>query len=55
MNNFEPKALHEASSYLQDKMNLFKKGGATDNEKNVYIVEEKKDSVFKRLVGSVFK
>ncbi len=55
MNNFEAKSIKEASHYLQDKLNLFKKGGATTNEDNTYIVESKKDSIFKRLISSIFK
>ncbi|WP_455757173.1 hypothetical protein [Sulfurimonas sp.] len=54
-NNFEPKAIKEASHYLQDKLNLFKKGGAKPQEDNVYIIESKKDSVMKRLFGGFFK
>ena len=55
MNNFEAKSLHKASHYIQDKLDLFKKGGASNTKENVYIVEEKKDSMFKRLLGSMFK
>ena len=55
MSNFEPKSIKEASHYLQDKLDLFKKGGATEKKDNVYIVESKKDSMFKRFVGSIFK
>ena len=55
MNNFEPKSIKEASHYLQDKLNLFKKGGASSKEDNVYVVEAKKDSVMKRLFGGFFK
>ena len=56
MNNFEPKSIKEASQYLQDKLNLFKRGGARLREnKSVYIIQDKKDSVMKRLVGGFFK
>ena len=55
MNDFQAKDLHKAAHYLQDKINLFKKGGALDTKENVYVVEEKKDSMLKRLVGSMFK
>lgn len=54
MNNFEAKALKEASHYLEDKLNLFKKGGATPSKKNVYKVEDKKESAFGKFVGSIF-
>jgi 23S rRNA maturation mini-RNase III len=54
MNNFQAKALKEASHYLEDKLNLFKKGGANTNKKNVYKLEDKKETGFKKLVGSIF-
>ncbi len=55
MNDFEPKAIKEASHYLQDKLNLFKKGGALSHKDNSYKLEDKKDTMFKRIVGSIFK
>ena len=55
MSDFEPKSIKKASHYLQDKLDLFKKGGAVEKEDNVYVVESKKDSMFKRFVGSIFK
>lgn len=55
MNEFEPKAIKKASHYLQDKLEMFKKGGAADKENNVYVIESKKDSMLKRFVGSIFK
>lgn len=54
MNNFEAKALKEASHYLEDKLNLFKKGGAKTSKKNVYVLDDKKESMFNKLVGSIF-
>lgn len=54
MNNFEAKALKEASRYLEDKLNLFKKGGAQPNKKNVYVVDNRKESLFDKFVGSIF-
>lgn len=55
MNDFVPKDLKKASHYLQDKLDLFKKGGANLKEENVYVLEERKESILKRLVGSIFK
>lgn len=54
MNNFEAKKIKEASNYLEDKLNLFKKGGATVKEDNVYILEDKKSTMFQRLMSSIF-
>lgn len=55
MNNFEPKSIKEASHYLQDKLDLFKKGGALSHKENVYKIEDKRETMFKRFVGSIFK
>jgi hypothetical protein len=55
MNEFEPKKLKEASHYLQDKLDLFKKGGAKPSENNAYILENKKNTMFKRFVNSIFQ
>jgi len=55
MNNFEAKAIKQASHYLQDKLDLFKKGGALSQKENVYKLEEKKETMFTRFVGSIFK
>ncbi len=54
MSDFEPVEIRKASNYLQDKLNLFKKGGATPRKDNVYIVEEQKITMFKRFVNSIF-
>lgn len=58
MNSFEARALKEASHYLEDKLNLFKKGGAKPSKKNVYIIEENeeevKETMFKKFMGSLF-
>lgn len=53
MNSFEPKKIKEASKHLEEKLKLLQKND--DDEKNVYKVEEKKDSSFKRLVNLIFK
>jgi len=55
MSNFDPKAIRKASHYLQDRLDLFRKGGAKEKEDNVYVIESKKDSMIKRFVGSIFK
>lgn len=55
MSEFEPKKLQEASHYLQDKLDLFKKGGAKPNINNAYILEDKKNTMFKRFVNSIFQ
>lgn len=55
MNDFEPAEIKKASNYLQDKLNLFKKGGATPRKDNVYIIEEEKTTIFKRFVNSIFQ
>ncbi len=55
MNKFKPTAIHEASEYLQKRLNHFKKAGGSDTKENVYVVEDKKDSILKRFVGSMFK
>ncbi|MDF1875701.1 hypothetical protein JHD48_08135 [Sulfurimonas sp. SAG-AH-194-I05] len=51
---FEAKSLQKASFYIQDKLDLLKKGGANPQKDNVYIVEDKKESMFQRFVGSIF-
>ena len=38
----------------KDKLKLFKEGGLKPNEKNVYKLDEKKESIFNKLVGSIF-
>ena len=58
MNNFEPVAIKKASHYLGDKLNLFKKDEtqieADKKSKNIYIIENKKESLFRRL-GNLFR
>ena len=54
MNDFEAKKIKESSHYLQDKLNLFKKGGATNSQNNVYQVEDKKTTMFQRFVDTIF-
>jgi hypothetical protein len=53
MNEFEPKKLNEASKYLQNKLDLFKKGGAYVY-KNAYKLEDRKSTMFQRFVDSIF-
>ena len=55
MNNFEPKEISKASKYLEEKLKIFKQESSKSEDKNVYIVEDKKDSLMKRFVGSIFK
>ena len=54
MNDFEAKKIKESSRYLQDKLNLFKKGGAILSQDNVYKVEDKKTTIFQRFVDTIF-
>ncbi len=54
-NNFEPKEIKKASRYLQSKLELLKIDRLKVQEENVYIVENKKDSMLKRLVRTIFK
>lgn len=53
MNDFEAKKMKEASHYLEDRLNLFKKGGATVKEDNSYKLENKKSNIFQRLISSI--
>ncbi len=55
MNDFEPEAIKDASRYLQNKLDLFKKGGVLAHKENVYKMKNKKETMFKRIVGSLFK
>ena len=55
MSKFEPKAIKKASLYLQEKLSLFKKSEIKDDEKNIYIVEDKKESIFRRFINSIFE
>ena len=55
MSSFHPTKMREASNYLQDKLDLFKKGGAKPQINNVYILEDKKNTIFKRFVNSIFQ
>ena len=55
MNEFEPKAIKKASHYLQDKIDFLKQTEVASSTENVYIIEDKKDSKFKRFVNSIFK
>ena len=53
---FEATNIHQASLYLDEKLQQFKQD---DGEKkpleNVYVVEDKKDSFLTRIVSSLFK
>ena len=51
---FEAKKIKEASHYLEDKLNLFKKGGAITKNENAYELEDKKSTIFQRFVSSIF-
>ena len=51
---FEAKKLKEASNYLEDKLNLFKKGGAVPKGDNSYQLDNKKATIFQRFVDSIF-
>jgi hypothetical protein len=56
LNRFEAKNIHIASEYLQNKLNIFKQIERKENGgKNIYIVEKKKESLFKRFINSLFK
>jgi hypothetical protein len=58
MNDFQAKNIHAASEYLQNKLNLFKKEqvyAEKTHENSVYVIEEKKESMLKRFVHSIFK
>ena len=54
MSEFEAKKIKEASRYLEDKLNLFKKGGAIPKDDNAYKLENKKSTIFQRFVDSIF-
>ena len=56
MNKFEAKNIHIASEYLKNKLNAFKKVENNNiKSENVYIVEGKKESLFKRIINLIFK
>lgn len=58
MNEFEAKNIHIASQYLGNKLNLLKKRevyAEKTQTTSVYVVEEKKESILKRFVYSLFK
>lgn len=58
MNDFQAKNIHIASEYLQNKLNMFKKEqiySEKTHENSVYVIEEKKESMLKRFVHSIFK
>jgi hypothetical protein len=49
-NQFTPQDIKKASKYLDKKLSSFKQP-----YKNAYIIERKKESLFSRFVGSIFK
>ncbi len=53
MNNFEPKKIKKASQYLEEKLKLFTK--EKDEEINIYKIEDKKSSPFKKFVNLIFR
>jgi hypothetical protein len=56
LNKFEAKNIHIASEYLKNKLNAFKKVEKNNiKSENVYIVEGKKESLFKRVINLIFK
>ena len=53
---FEAKKIHESSLYLEDKLKQFKENREKNPiQQNVYIVEDKKSSLFQKIVNSFFK
>lgn len=50
MNDFEPKFIKIASKYLDEKLNSQRK----EKRLIVYETEKKKESVFSRLIHSIF-
>jgi hypothetical protein len=56
LNKFEAKNIHIASEYLKNKLNAFKKVEKNNIKiENVYIIEGKKESLFKRIINLIFK
>ena len=56
MNNFEAESIRKASVYLQEQLKMVKSGTSTFEkpQKNAYILEDKKETMFQRFVGSIF-
>ena len=50
MNNFDAKYLKISSKYLQEKLDIL-----NSKAKNVYVVEDKKESKIQRLISNIFK
>jgi hypothetical protein len=50
MNNFDAKYIKISSKYLQEKLNMLE-----SKVKDVYKIEEKKESKLNRLINSIFK
>jgi hypothetical protein len=50
MNDFEPKLIKSASKYLDEKLQDVTK----EKKPKAYILEEKKESLFSRIVSSIF-
>lgn len=50
MNNFDAKQIKISSKYLQEKLDML-----GSKVKNIYIVEDKKESKLNRLINTIFK
>ncbi len=50
MNNFEPRYIKMASQYLSEKLKKVEK-----KVNNAYILDDKKESTFNRLLNGIFK
>jgi hypothetical protein len=50
MNDFDPKHIHNASLYLQEKLKACKK-----RKQPAYVVEKKKESYLTYLINLLFK
>ncbi len=56
LNNFEAKNIHQASKYLQHKLNVFKKVQRKEVLVDpIFVVEHKKNSFLQRLLQTLFK
>jgi hypothetical protein len=50
MNDFEPKFIKIASKYLDEKLSIL----SNVKKPKAYVVEEKKESILRRLMHSIF-
>jgi len=55
MNNFNPKKIKLASKHLEEKLKLFKLREDKDEKKDAYIIEDKKNSSFDKIINLLFK